>query len=559
MTRQATCAATLAVAVAISLSSASCHGDGPSSGPGSLLDGQVVAGAPHGPEGPVTYTDSTGASVSPTAVVGEVLVLARLGLLDRPGDSQSAIVSSLTGMPGVTLEAALPVAGVYLFQTAPGGEAALIAAASADPHVALATPNEVQTGGACPDSPSATPITTTSNLRAAFACSAVRPGNVRVVAIDFFQNNSVGAATNQCIAHGDEVSCILRDPQENGGDSCNIDIDEGGTQGGTATAMTRDLALAAAITDAQRAAVSPPVMPTMFTVINMSMQAACLGPAPSVFCGARNEWTVNVKCTEEAQGNLLMHIAGIVEAELQLNSNVDNFAIVLSTGNYGVDLTQALIAVKKRYPLGAAHIIPVEATDATNAVACYSNSSSGYDTAQAPGDSMCKGAPARGTSFAAPRITNVLASAIGQYQAMTGRAVQGLDAVSALLTASLDAPAPNRLTPGQIEPGLGGPSSTDDAGAATDGGTCSGGGLLVSTLSCTPLGSAGTASYCLSASEYQAATGNPLPSACASQNATGCLDGMTGTLVKPCCPGLTCRVGSMCGDSTAAVGGTCLP
>jgi hypothetical protein len=30
-------------------------------------------------------------------------------------------------------------------------------------------------------------------------------------------------------------------------------------------------------------------------------------------------------------------------------------------------------------------------------------------------------------------------------------------------------------------------------------------------------------------------------------------------LVAPCCPGLTCRVGSACGDSTAAVGGTCLP
>lgn len=95
---------------------------------------------------------------------------------------------------------------------------------------------------------------------------------------------------------------------------------------------------------------------------------------------------------------------------------------------------------------------------------------------------------------------------------------------------------------------------------STGGGTCSGGDLLVSTLDCDPLGSGGQSSYCLSAAEYTGATGMPLPAACYPAGTTGCEgeSGSTaGTLVKPCCPGLTCKVGSACGDPTGAVGGSC--
>ena len=94
------------------------------------------------------------------------------------------------------------------------------------------------------------------------------------------------------------------------------------------------------------------------------------------------------------------------------------------------------------------------------------------------------------------------------------------------------------------------------------GSTTCPGGLLVSTLECSPLGSGGASSYCLTASEYTGATGQPLPAACAPAGTTGCESesGPTaGVLVKPCCPGLTCRVGSSCGDSSGAVGGTCAP
>jgi hypothetical protein len=90
-------------------------------------------------------------------------------------------------------------------------------------------------------------------------------------------------------------------------------------------------------------------------------------------------------------------------------------------------------------------------------------------------------------------------------------------------------------------------------------GTCPMGDIVVSTLSCTPLGTAGASNYCLSPSEYSAATGKALPACCAPRSTTGCLDTVAGTLVKPCCSGLTCRVSSMCGDPSAALGGTCLP
>ena len=100
-----------------------------------------------------------------------------------------------------------------------------------------------------------------------------------------------------------------------------------------------------------------------------------------------------------------------------------------------------------------------------------------------------------------------------------------------------------------------------DSGNGSGSDTCPG-GLLVSTLACSPLGNGGASPYCLTAAEYTGATGNPLPAACFPSGTTGCQSesGPTaGVLVKPCCPGLTCRIGSACGDATATVGGTCLP
>jgi hypothetical protein len=97
-------------------------------------------------------------------------------------------------------------------------------------------------------------------------------------------------------------------------------------------------------------------------------------------------------------------------------------------------------------------------------------------------------------------------------------------------------------------------------GSGSGSGICPAGDLQVSTLECDPIGSGGTSSYCLSAAEYTGATGMPLPSACYGPGTTGCESesGSTaGVLVKPCCPGYTCRVGSACGDPTGAVGGSC--
>ena len=95
------------------------------------------------------------------------------------------------------------------------------------------------------------------------------------------------------------------------------------------------------------------------------------------------------------------------------------------------------------------------------------------------------------------------------------------------------------------------------SGSGTTGGACPDGELNASTLECDPIGAGGASSTCITAAEYSQATGGlPLPTACAPAGTTGC-ENSTGTLVMPCCPGLTCEVGAACGDANSAPGGTC--
>jgi len=97
----------------------------------------------------------------------------------------------------------------------------------------------------------------------------------------------------------------------------------------------------------------------------------------------------------------------------------------------------------------------------------------------------------------------------------------------------------------------------DDEG----GGTCAG-GWVGSTLACTPLGPGGScvcngsASTCITRTEYESVTGRAFPAACFPRGTTGCLDTAQGTLVKPCCENLRCVVTSKCGGGSAA-GGVC--
>ena len=105
--------------------------------------------------------------------------------------------------------------------------------------------------------------------------------------------------------------------------------------------------------------------------------------------------------------------------------------------------------------------------------------------------------------------------------------------------------------------GTGGTSGGSSGGTSSD--ACpsqSAGCLQASTLTCTPLGQTGEASACIPASEFQQA-GVAMPCLCAPENTTGCLNS-TGTLVKPCCGNLTCRVASACGGGSVG-GGVCLP
>ncbi len=105
---------------------------------------------------------------------------------------------------------------------------------------------------------------------------------------------------------------------------------------------------------------------------------------------------------------------------------------------------------------------------------------------------------------------------------------------------------------------------TGNGGGAGGGLSCSaaGPGWMGSARSCVPLGaggscscSAGATNRCITKSEFDSA-GLAFPAACKPSGETGCLDTSSGTLIAPCCPGLTCKVGSVCSSSGA--GGKCI-
>ncbi|MEO8846549.1 MAG: hypothetical protein ABI591_10725 [Kofleriaceae bacterium] len=81
-------------------------------------------------------------------------------------------------------------------------------------------------------------------------------------------------------------------------------------------------------------------------------------------------------------------------------------------------------------------------------------------------------------------------------------------------------------------------------------------GLHASTLSCTPLGAGGVGDTCVTNAEYQSIFGTNAPTSCAPVGTQHCLDTQKGALVAPCCPGLSCNVGSACGGGSV-VGGVC--
>ncbi len=109
-----------------------------------------------------------------------------------------------------------------------------------------------------------------------------------------------------------------------------------------------------------------------------------------------------------------------------------------------------------------------------------------------------------------------------------------------------------------------------DAGGGGSGGgrgdlpscSTSGPGWMGSARSCAPLGAGGTCACssgstnrCITKAEFDAIS-RPFPAACKPSGGSGCLETTSGTLVAPCCPGLTCKVGSVCG--TTATGGSCV-
>ncbi len=169
------------------------------------------------------------------------------------------------------------------------------------------------------------------------------------------------------------------------------------------------------------------------------------------------------------------------------------------------------------------------------------------------------------------KMAGTISGSIGFAASLPTGATFGVETVLVASTdcASIDDPATLVTlatavtnTPLTINVSISPPQSSGggDAGGGSD--TCPG-GILVSTLECDPIGSGGQSSYCLTAAEYMQATGGlPLPATCAASGTTGCEGAAPAggaVLIDPCCPGLTCRVTSTCGDSSGATGGTCLP
>lgn len=119
--------------------------------------------------------------------------------------------------------------------------------------------------------------------------------------------------------------------------------------------------------------------------------------------------------------------------------------------------------------------------------------------------------------------------------------------------------------------GTGGGGGGETGGGSGGGGTAGGGGgvtpscstsepaFVGSARSCSQLGAStcncntGSVNRCILKSEFDK-LGKPWPGQCKPEGGTGCLDG-SGTLIAPCCAGLTCKQSQVCGSGAA--GGTC--
>ena len=118
-------------------------------------------------------------------------------------------------------------------------------------------------------------------------------------------------------------------------------------------------------------------------------------------------------------------------------------------------------------------------------------------------------------------------------------------------------PGPEVVIPMILRHAGGGAGGGSGGGAGGGSGSCAN-GWMGSLRACTPLGGGGTCqcntqptNTCVDRTAFQSGTGLTLPASCNS--GSGCAS-TSGTLVHPCCPGLTCQVGSACGGSSSGTG-----
>lgn len=349
----------------ISVASAAC-------GSPSLLAGQIEFKGQPTDVAAITYKTKSG-----DVITQDLALRGFVTLYVDPQTTTSQLSSAATIAGGRILDA-IPHTGLYTVQVIEGQEADFLAAIFVNGYVLDGEP-------------------TTADV------------NACVAAIDSF---AAGATT--CSApHGNHVEAVA----ERGG-ACVTEIDKGplviqalaklgtfATDGILRPQVERLLIkeMEAAHAGGRRA------------VINISMQstASVSGDINGARTTCKSAPSAPIcKSVQQGQKEFLRGILAALAAEPA--SVRDNTLVVISAGNAGVDITQAIsdVALDPRYAEAFKHVKIVGSTDASGAVSQDNNYGGNGTMVYAPGKNVptLPGCMESGTSFAAPEVARVMSA-----------------------------------------------------------------------------------------------------------------------------------------------------
>ncbi|HSI06553.1 MAG TPA: S8/S53 family peptidase, partial [Myxococcota bacterium] len=403
-------------------------GDGDTDEPPPLLVGQQTL-VTHGGSTLVTYTPSGAAAVTVPAIAGEIVAYAELG-------TSAETVYTWAAAGGYQVLAKLPATGFYLIGTAAAQTSATLDALQAQSWVRVAFPNPDV--GADLHATCAPPgvLDAGNQLAGPHPCTAGTRGDLEVAAVDLFKNHR--ARAEPCVSHGSQVACLLgiTDQYIEGGPACTVDVDfgtamNGGTEvGGNTSLLEVQWAIAGLLAGAD--------LRGHKSVINVSM-----GPKLTATCAEA--------CYRRAWTNWMSGIAALATAGRSVVG--DDFVIVISAGNEGLDMTNEINRVRLLYPTAFENVVIATSMMSTYGKSSFTNRSTRMDdTMYAYGDGPCcpeTGLCPPGTSFAAPQVTNVIAKA---YEDAGRNDLHGSDLVHALFDAAPIWNADHKMKPtsGQI-------------------------------------------------------------------------------------------------------------